>query len=38
MGEEFLNRLYKDMYKSEEVMHGIDQKYIGKKGIICIIT
>lgn len=31
MGEEFLNRLYKDMYKSEDVMHGIDQKYIGKK-------
>ena len=30
-GIEFLNRLYKDMYKSEDVMHGIDERYIGNK-------
>ncbi len=31
MGEEFLNRLYKDMYKSEDVMYGIDERFIGNK-------
>ena len=30
-GIEFLNRLYKDMYKSEGVMHGIDERFIGNK-------
>jgi len=30
-GIEFLNRLYKDMYKSEDVMHGTDERYIGNK-------
>ena len=30
-GIEFLNQLYKDMYKSEDVMHGIDERYIGNK-------
>ena len=30
-GIEFLNRLYKDMYKSEQVMHGIDERFIGNK-------
>lgn len=30
-GIEFLNRLYKDMYKSDEVMHGIDERFIGNK-------
>jgi len=30
-GIEFLNRLYKDMYKSEDVMHGIEERFIGNK-------
>ena len=30
-GIEFLNYLYKDMYKSEEVMHGVDERFIGNK-------
>ena len=30
-GIEFLNRLYKDMYKSDEVMYGIDERFIGNK-------
>ena len=30
-GIEFLNRLYKDMYNSETVMHGIDKRFIGNK-------
>ncbi len=31
MGEEFLNRLYKDMFKSPEVMYGVDKRFIGNK-------
>lgn len=30
-GIDFLNRLYKDMYKSYEVMHDIDERFIGNK-------
>lgn len=30
-GIEFLNKLYKDMYKSDVVMHGIDERFIGNK-------
>jgi len=30
-GIEFLNRLYRDMYRSEGVMYGIDQRFIGNK-------
>ena len=30
-GIEFLNRLYKDMYKSDEVMHGVNKRFIGNK-------
>lgn len=33
-GIKFLNYLYKDMYKSEEVMHGVDERFIGNKVII----
>lgn len=30
-GIKFLNYLYKDLFKSEEVMHGIDPRFIGNK-------
>lgn len=30
-GIEFLNKLYKDMYKSDAVMHGVDDRFIGNK-------
>ena len=30
-GISFLNYLYKDLFRSEEVMHGIEPKFIGNK-------